>query len=314
MNFINNIKYQYNLKKLQDLISASDVNGFFQELIKHSDNKKLFLQLLINIGVPTIKNSGVNFFDHKINWINSFLKEDTSYISKFIAFYLSETNQTVKINPYEEHLIEILKEYEDIKKLTFNDFLQFSYLYQFLILLKQNQFNFINNQMPFFSQQNQFNFSKNTLSQSYLYILDHPYKTYFKIKKSNDDNQELAKNIFLNLDNRSSISYIDNVEYETTQKGWHTHVQSWTDPNVLNSLNGKIILKKNLIGDTFDTLSSIVLHWIQSGLKIQLDYNLIQKYVDENPISEDNSEIEVSQKEKKFLDQYIGEYINEYNF
>lgn len=314
MNFINNIKYQYNLKKLQDLISASKLKEFFEELVELRSNKKLFIQLLLDPGIATIKSSNIDFFEQKINWINSFLKEDTSYISSFISYYITETNQPIKINSYEEQLLQVLNEYENIKKLTFNDFLQYSYLYQFLIILNQGQFNFIANQMPFFSQPSQLNFSKNTLSQSYVYIVDNPYNVYCRIKKANNGNQELAKNIFLNLDSHSLKTFISDVEIELVQKGWHTHLQSWTDPNVINSLSGKIILKKNLIDDTFDTLSAIVLHWIQSGLNIKLDYNLIQKFVETYPFPSDNSIIELSQKEKKFLDQYVGKYVDEYNF
>ena len=52
-------------------------------------------------------------------------------------------------------------------------------------------------------------------------------------------------------------------------------MQSWTSSNILNVHKGKVILKKNLISNTFDTLSSIVMHLIQSGSPIDLDYDII---------------------------------------
>ena len=76
---------------------------------------------------------------------------------------------------------------------------------------------------------------------------------------------------------------------------------------------GKIILKKDLIREPYETLSSIILHLVQSGVEIELNYDLIEKFVNQNPISNE-SEIEVSQKEKKFIDQYIDQILNTYEF
>ena len=58
------------------------------------------------------------------------------------------------------------------------------------------------------------------------------------------------------------------------KQGWHTHTSSWTDVSVINSLNGKVILKKDLEENTFESLSSITtLYPIRSQNKNGLQYN-----------------------------------------
>ena len=58
------------------------------------------------------------------------------------------------------------------------------------------------------------------------------------------------------------------------KQGWHTHTSSWTDVSVINSLNGKVILKKDLEENTFESLSSIMLLYpIRSQNKNGLQYN-----------------------------------------
>ena len=91
----------------------------------------------------------------------------------------------------------------------------------------------------------------------------------------------------------------------------YINTQSWTDANVVNSLKGKIISKKELTKNSYEVLSSIILHLIQSGVKIELDYDLIDNFLNKNTIDEDSSD-EISSKEKKFLDKYVNEIIENY--
>ena len=176
------------------------------------------------------------------------MQEDTAYISDFLNFYNRNIELTSgEICHYEEKLISTLKNISNIENITFSDFVDRSYIYQYLILHENTDpIIFLKNNLPFFSTKNNFNFSKNTLTNSYIYIIDNPYIVYQKIKNTLKDNKNLAQNIFLNLDNQSSSIQIDNVNVEMNKQGWHTHTLSWIDPNVINSLNGKIILKKIL--------------------------------------------------------------------
>ena len=83
------------------------------------------------------------------------------------------------------------------------------------------------------------------------------------------------------------------------------HTESWTDPNVLSSLRGKIIAKKEILNNTFETLSSVILHLIQSGVEMDLNYDFIENFTNQNPVPDFDIDINISKKEKKFLDKYI---------
>lgn len=315
MSFLSNIKFQYNLKILKDDIAAGDLKSFFENLENHKNNKKLYTQLLFNLGLDAIKQTDENFFSSKITWLNSFLEEDLEYLEKFLIFYFKIHGEKFNINSYEEEILNELNQLQQIKEINFNDFVNFSYLYQYLILQKQKSNNvFLKNHLPYFSSPNQLNFSNTSITRCFFYILDHPYHVYQKIKNSLDGDQNLARNIFLNLDDQKIIKNVNNVDVEINKKGWHTHTNSWTGSNVLNAHRGKVILKSELITNTFDTLSSVVLHLIQSGVSIELNYDGINEFISTNPISKDAVEINLSQKEKKFIDQYVGDITSSYNF
>ena len=315
MSFLSNIKFQYNLKILQDFLSTGELNNFFENLEKHRSNKKLYIQLLFNLGLDAIQKLDENIYSSKISWINSFFEEDTTYLSNFLSFYFHKGKYEQTIPTYEQDVLTQLSSFQDIKEINFSDFVNFSYLYQYLILKKDNSPNkFLKNTLPYFSTTNQLNFSNTNLTQCFFYILDHLYKVYQKVKNDVNGDQDLAKVFFLNLDNQITKKKIDNVEIELNKKGWHTHVDSWASSTVLNVHKGKVILKQDLISSTFDTLSSVILHLIQSGVHAELDYNIIQKFIEDNPISPEDFSIDISQKEKKFIDQYVNDIISSYNF
>ena len=50
------------------------------------------------------------------------------------------------------------------------------------------------------------------------------------------------------------LKNINNIDVEFNKQGWHTHTMSWTNTNVINSLNGKVIIKNDLINDTYEVL------------------------------------------------------------
>ncbi len=316
MSLLTNIKYQYNLRILKDILSNNNYPEFFEHLEKLKKNNRLYVQLLLTLGNSAILDNKTDVFKSKILWLSSFSQEDTSYVSNFLSYYNRNTETSLgDVNQYEEKVISILKNISNIERLTFSDFVERSYLYQYLILSENdNPVKFLNNHLPFFSSQNNLNFSKSTLTNSYVYIIDNPYYVYQKIKNKFNGDKTIAQNSFLNLDNHSSFIKINDVDVEINKQGWHTHISSWTDSNVINSLKGKIILKKDLIQNTFDVLSSLILHFIQSGINIKMDYNLIKSFVDENPPESDSIEIDISRKEKKFIDNYIIDIVSKFNF
>ena len=317
MSLLTKIKYQYNSRILQDLFSSNEYSEFFKHLETHKDNIELYSQLLSNLCSTALLKNDDDIFKSKIIWISSFMIDDTKYVSNFLNYYVTTVGEDIsEASQYEEKIISILNKISDIKNLNFVDFVDRSFLYQYLILHEDSSHTkLIRNHLPFFSTPANLNFTKQTLTKSFIFIIDHPYCVYQKIKENNQNDQNIARNVFLNLDNHSYFTHIDNVKVEMNKQGWHTHTLSWTDANVINSLNGKVILKKDLHDNTFETLISIILHFIQSGLKIKMDYNIIEEFIKNNPPrSNFNRQINISQKEKKFIDQYINKILSSYNF
>ena len=204
------------------------------------------------------------------------------YLNDFIIYYFNKQQKTVNpIKTYQEEIAGVFKNSKKNKNISFDDLLDNSYLYQRLILQNSDQkYNFINNQMPFFSTKNNFNFTKPTLTDCFIMIIDNPYNVYQTIKNQND-NDEKSRNIF-KLDKRSTYFNLEKVTVEINRQGWQTNSKSWK-VNVLNSLLRKIILKSELIENTYETLSSIIFHFIQSG--IEINYEIIQEFIKNNPVS-----------------------------
>ena len=75
----------------------------------------------------------------------------------------------------------------------------------------------------------------------------------------------------------------------------------------MSSLRGKIISKKEILNNTYETLSSIILHLIQSGVEMDLNYDLIENFISQNQVPDFDLDINLSKKEKKFLDKYIDD-------
>ena len=311
MSFLNNFQYQYHNKHLEKLLNEENLPEFFSYLKEIKKNKDLFYKLSLKFVSSSINKMQDNILEKKIIFINSFLDEDFNYLKKFFKYYLENHQNTVGgVSSYLQEIDSILKKEELV---DFNTLINESYFFQWMMLNNSNhESKFIFNNLPFFSSQNNFNFTKPNLAQSYVLILNDPYLVYQKIKTQNNNDQDIAKNIFLNLDDQPEKKVIGKTNFLLNKKGWHIHSQSWSDPNVLNSLRGKVILKKDLISETFDVLSSIILHFVQSGVEIELNYDLIENFVSEHPISEQNT-VDISNKEKKFIDNHIAQIYAQYD-
>ena len=112
------------------------------------------------------------------------------------------------------------------------------------------------------------------------------------------------------MDQKSSLIKYKNSSFYLPTKGWHINTQSWTDANVVNSLKGKIISKKELLGNSYEVL--VLSFFILSNELDELNYELIDNFLNKNTIDKDSSYDEISSKEKKFLDKYVNEIIENY--
>ena len=61
MSVLTNIKYQYNLRILQDFISSNNYSDFFAQLEKLKGNNKLYTQLLTTLGSSAILDNKLIF-------------------------------------------------------------------------------------------------------------------------------------------------------------------------------------------------------------------------------------------------------------
>ena len=311
MSFLNKFQYHYHEKQLEILSTSNKHEEILSYLEKLSDKNKIFHDLSLKYADNAINKSTQDVSKKQIVWINSFLDKDKKYLETFLENYLSNFNSLKQsIKSYQEEIDDILINQE---KIDFNVLINHSYFFQWLIINKQKvSYKFISNNLPFFSSENNFNFSKASITQAYVAIVDHPYNVYKFIKLNNNNDQEIARNIFLNLDQKEFKYDFGKTSFYLSKKGWHTNTQSWTDANVVNSLKGKIISKKDLDNNTYEVLSSIILHLIQSGVELDLDYDLIDQFIKNNPLKHDDSLDDISTKEMKFLDKYVSDLIEDY--
>ena len=312
MSFLNKFQYHYHNKQLDALSNSENYKELLSYLEKLSNEKKIFHDLSFKYVNHVIHSLSDDVSNKKIVWINSFMDEDKKYVLLFLESYLSKFNplkQTIK--SYQDEIDEILIKPE---KIDFNTLINHSYFFQWMIINKQKSpYKFISNSLPFFSTEKNFNFSKPNITQSYIHIINHPYEVYKFIKKNNQNDQEIARNIFLNLDHKATLQDYKNSSFYLSKKGWHTNTQSWTDANVINSLKGKIVSKKELQTNSYETLSSIILHLIQSGVEIDLNYDYVDDFVKNNPPGQNDFNDEISYKERKFLDKYVLNIIENYD-
>ena len=149
---------------------------------------------------------------------------------------------------------------------------------------------------------------------AYFLIHQNPLKIYNSLKTKYQSSQE-ALNVMFNFQDKNVSNQDLDSKYhvEENRQSWNTFLNSWKDPNVISTYRGLLIPQKDFIKSPNETLTKVLFHLIQAGLKIEVDYNLIDQFVQKNPLEETTDE-ELSNKEKKLLlnnlDQKLLEFFN----
>ena len=192
MSFLNKFKFHYHTKNIDSLIKEEKYDDFFNYLEKLIDNKKLFYEISLKYISNSINKYNNDVTNKKIVWINSFMRDDCKYLNLFITNYTKNYEALSQdVNFYKSEIDQLVLKKEDI---NFSALVNHSYFFQWMILNNTKlNFRFLENDIPFFSSENNYNFTKQNLSQAYIIILNNPYDIYSKIKKLNNDQQEISR-------------------------------------------------------------------------------------------------------------------------
>ena len=313
------IKTNYLNKIFEDLVKNDDFSSIIKELDKlKKDNQELynlFLSRILNTYFKSDK--GQYFFQNKIIWLNSFELSDATIIRDFLLFYLKEKgNLNIFPTTYVEALNNLSDKHQN-KKINFQELVENSFFYQYEILQSDESKNklILNNHVFFEKLPDKF-FTHYYLTQCFFYVVRNPIHLYAKYRQNY--NQVAALNMICGLDeeiineNQSTYNLVEN-----TTKSWATNVLSWTNQNVMNTFRGLIIKYENLMEDPVQSFAEVISHLIQSGMEIDVDYDLIEIYINEHKekfsgdleFSED-----ISNQEKKKLSREFGEIIEKFHY
>ena len=320
MNIINKFKVNYNLKLLDDFVinnNSSEVLSLFHKT--KNKNHELFFQLMtyyIDKYRKHILNE--NLFNNKIVFINSFELDDCEYLSDFFSFYFD--NVSLK---YEQDSLAnaIAKDLDQLalqhfpSDIDFNLFIKFSEFFLNSLLVNQEEKNlFLKSSSAFFEAgDNRFIYPNTTAA--YFFIHQNPINIYSNLKNKLGSPNE-ALNIMFNFRDISVANQNINYKYvvKENRQSWNIYSNSWTDPNVISTYRGLLISNEDFSQSPHETLTKVLFHLIQAGIKIEMNYDLIDQYIQNNPLNENNVNDELSNKEKKGLinnlDKKLLEYFN----
>lgn len=298
----NKIKSKYHENLLNKFMATGDTQEIIKilhNLKKETDPKKnLTLKSAIDQLVQKEKFS--NVFKKNLIWVHSYNMDDCAYLNKFLSFIFTQNNVLFKeAKPYGNYLSEI-----SLSDISFEELIQYSYFYQYIISELTDANIIINNSGAFFETIEKRYFTHYFLSKFYFYLIKNPL-TIYKERKALNPNNDTSENMFGLTSSDMNYSYktkFNNNSIEENKHNWSTNVLSWTNSNVISTFKGYIINYEKLLNDPQQILAEIVAHIIQCGLKINLDYQQIQLFLDQNPIENKNYEnFEISNKELKIL-------------
>lgn len=306
MQLLQNIKLNYYAKIIENQLNENKSDELLETLIKLANiNFDIFNKLSHNaIHSILSKYETGNLLNSKLFWINSFNLNDAIYVEQFVKYYLSKQSydSNYDIENYHDIILDLLNHNNFINgNFELNDHVKRSYIIQFFKLAIEDdklRRKIILNNSAFFQSGNEQALTHPRLTSGYVLIVKNPYQIY-QIMKKNFTSPSIE---LLNSDDHP-------IEYKTKEqslyiyrKGWHIFNQSWSDSNIKDTLNGLIIKYEDLVDNPGEELSRLVFHLKQTGFDIQVNYDLIENYIEQNQIlPEEEPKNEFSKNELKSL-------------
>ena len=321
MNIFNKFKVNYNLKLLDDFVLNNNKEDIFS-LLKETKNKnkELFFQLL-NHFTNNYKNHSIreNFFSNKVVLINSFEIDDCNYLSNFFSFYFN--NMNLKTD-HDSLANAIAKDLENLnlshfpKKIDFQCFIEFSDLFFNSLLVNMEDKNvFLKSNSAFFEVNEKNFFIYPNTTAAYFLIHKNPFHIYSSLKRKFSSSQEALNKLF-NFQNMLVSNQDFDCDYDVSEnrQSWNIYSNSWRDPNVISTFRGLLIPSQDFTEKPHETLTKTIFHLIQAGVKVEMNYDLIDQYVLDNKLEDEHFIDDISNKEKKIIlsnfDQNLLEYFN----
>ena len=322
MKIINKFKINYNQKLFDDFVknNKSEEALFLLKETKVK-NKETFFHLLMHL-IDKYRNRSIkrNFFKNKVFLINSFDLSDCNYLSNFFSFYFDQ----IKLSHESNSLANVIaRDLEELNlsyfpnTIEFQHFLKYSEFFFNSLLINEEDKNLSlkSNSAFFESGENNFFIYPHTTA-AYFFIHKNPLFLYSSLKKKLGTSQQALNEMFYfqntlvyNQDGDSPYTIKEN------RQSWNVFSNSWNDLNVLNTYRGLVIAQDEFIQDPFNTLTKILFHLIQAGVKIDMNYDLIDQYIQANPFEVETLNDELSNKEKKSLLSNLDKnLLNHFNY
>ena len=321
MNIFNKVKVNYNLKLLDDFVLNNNKEEIFS-LLKETKikNKELFFQLL-NHFINNYKNHSIreNFFKNRTVLINSFEIDDCNYLSNFFSFYFKNMNSE---SDHDSLANAIAKDLDYLglshfpEKIDFQCFIKFSdFFFNSLLVNLEDKNVFLNSNSAFFEVNEENFFIYPNTTAAYFLIHKNPLHIYSSFKAKFSSSQEALNKLF-NFQNTLVSNQDFNCGYEVSEnrQSWNIYSNSWRDPNVMSTFRGLLIPLQDFQEKPHEILTKALFHLIQAGIKVEMNYDLIDQYVLKQKFEYKHFTDNISNKEKKILlsnlDQNLLEYFN----
>lgn len=320
MGLIKNIQINYYNKIFDQLLIDKNFNQIIKELAILKQNKRD----LYNLFAPKYVNTILNNFDYKaplkknVIWLNTFHAPDMEIIISFLKFYLPlASSVNFEYYSFPNLIINFLNDFKlDNKNITFDSFLDLNDQIQYYLNSDYPSDKFVFNSNVFYEQidKNRY-FTYTSICSAFFYLVRSPFQIYQDLIVQSNKTEALNKVLF--SDQRNSFFNNGDVKIEENTQSWETHVNSWTNDNVINTFNGHLIRFEEISKNSLQVFAEIIAHLNMAGYDIELDYDKITSFINENKghiAFLPQNELNISNKTKKLFEGQLDNVTKKFNY